>query len=451
MHTAVCTLREAHTNTVVDRSTFFAGLHFCTTLDFMQHEPIQGRPLYQANPRGIAGTTPGALGRDLWAEVNTVHILKEQHRFGAPDPDSQLLYDIVQLLWSEEILTHAEVQHIVETLNKRYTGSNGLATLLARNPKAIVLRNAARPALNLKLAKTHAVNTHKRIVMWRSTDTTATPCLGRKRTNEPLSSVVLTHLELQHPGKTGMMPTVMLFFEGCDYIFGPENRCPEAGWCNNNLATGVRLILHAEEPCDNPEQHIRVLRFPPVGIVVRPHGVTVNSAFSDGSVVPEGCIVVSQKTIKFPLALDGARGKAATPIPMLKYPRDHAAYPLDDPASIDTVISISRTGFPLNLGYCVSDYFSQGMSFKDLPFLMDIRPPHGPYKAGSLRVPITRPSSMKDVHLLAPLYTNDAEKAEVVRKWTALLRPVHALKDEMARLRTLHATTQVAYDLAHVT
>jgi hypothetical protein len=411
----------------------------------MQHEPVGGTPLYRANPSGLAGAGNDAMGRDWWAQIDTVHILREQHRFGAPDADSQLLYRIVQLLWSEDELPTDDIEFIVDTLNKRYTGAAGLASLLTRSPKAIVLRNNARPALNLKLAKTHAVNSKKRVVMWRASDTSSH--------NQLLSTAIMTHLELQEPAKTGKMPTVMLFFEGCDYIFGPDNRCPDALWCNNNLASGVRLILHDNEPDDNLDKNVRMLKYSPKGIVVRPHGNAISDAYCDGDVVPKGCLIVVPRDATFKVALDTPRGRNQNPAPvaMLKFPIGHALHPQDDPASVGTTIDIKRTGFPLAMGYAVTDYFSQGMSFKDLPFLMDLRPPpDGHYKAGSLRVPITRPSSMKDVHLLAPLFTTPAERSALVQKLKAVLRPNPARNQEMERLRGLHAATQHAYDAAHL-
>jgi len=67
----------------------FAGYHFVTTLDFLQHEPIGGKPLFyyaleqeKALQRAEVGVIPKDIrGHRLWEQLNVVIILTEQFRF----------------------------------------------------------------------------------------------------------------------------------------------------------------------------------------------------------------------------------------------------------------------------------------------------------------------------------------------------------------------------------
>jgi hypothetical protein len=490
-HRAVTAVRQQHGH-VFDNDAFFAGYHFVTTLDWLQHNPVTGLPLYaEVGPCGmtrLANEFGGdgaraAQGRALWKRVDTIHLLTQQHRFGSDDADSKALYDFVQLLWQTKALTRAEVEHIVDVLNDRVPTPDLLRELLSRSPKVIVLRNDMKPALNLRLAQTHAHNLGQRVVRWTCRDTTTT------------GGTLTTDLKLQMkgapPATTGKMPSQWLFFPGCSYVFY-ENTAPAALWVNNNMATGVSLILDKDEPPDDFSSAYRTLQHPPRGVVVRPAGgyAAASADSSDGAavVVPHGCVVVQPTRIKFSLKLEkpqvilhkdlvvpaGASALGAQPLAAVatigtapsrskvpvakkgvqkkvapkKGTRKVLATPLD-PATTASTVSIHRTGFAVHMGYAVTDFFSQGMSFRGDPFLMDLRPPPtGRFVAGSIRVAVTRPSSMADLHLLAPLYPpGDMQaRAVVVNQYMRTLAQNTPYNDEMTRLAIVAKDTRIAYD-----
>jgi hypothetical protein len=482
-------VRQQH-GFVCDGDAFFAGYHFATTLDWLQHNPVTGLPLYaDPGPCGMTRLANGfggdaaraAQGRALWKRVDTIHLLTEQHRFGSEDAQSKALYDFVQLLWQTKALTRAEVEHIVDVLNSRVPTPDLLRNLLARPPKVIVLRNDMKPALNLRLAQTHARNLGQRIVRWTCRDTSTT--------GATLAADIKLQMKGAPPASTGKMPSQWLFFPGCSYVFY-ENTAPAALWVNNNMATGVSLILNKDEPADDLSSAWRTLKHPPQGVVVRPAGGYAATICSDAEpvVVPRGCVVVQPKRIKFSLKLEkpqiilhrdtmtprGTSALVAQPlahasdlgtrlvkskalgvkkslqkkIPLKKGTPKFAATP-PDPDKTATTVSVSRTGFAMHMGYAVTDFFAQGMSFRGDPFLMDLRPPPtGRFVAGSIRVAVTRPSSMADLHLLAPLYPpgDMPARAVVVNQYMRALAPNTPYNNEMVRLASVAEGTRVAYD-----
>ena len=104
------------------------------------------------------------------------------------------------------------------------------------------------------------------------------------------------------------------------------------------------------------------------------------------------------------------------------------------------VIGVMRLGISLYMGYCGTDYFSQGISFKrDAYFLHLVA--SGKLTAGNFRVPLTRPSCIEDVRILAPLWTNDAEKESMIRRVMTAFQVVPSLVADMDRLQALHQAT----------
>lgn len=67
----------------------FAGYHFVTTLDFLQHEPINGHPLFHLRARTkeqlrraeVGYMAQSVKGHRLWSQIKSVVILTEQFRF----------------------------------------------------------------------------------------------------------------------------------------------------------------------------------------------------------------------------------------------------------------------------------------------------------------------------------------------------------------------------------
>ena len=108
---------------------------------------------------------------------------------------------------------------------------------------------------------------------------------------------------------------------------------------------------------------------------------------------------------------------------------------------VGETLTIERLGLILGLGYTFTDFFAQGLSFKQAAFFIHLWIHSGRLSAGNIRVPLTRPSSLDDLRLLAPLYNNPKEKEAIVVKFINAFKPDPAYVAEMARLKVLHDAT----------
>jgi hypothetical protein len=298
MNTAAIVRREA-TN-LANNSTFMAGYHFVTTLDFLQHQPIGGASLFSLsncsdNQLLSFGESLPIQGQKLWKQIDSAIILTDQHRFNTSTPGGKALWDLVQIMWStderwatDQAWARSTASSMLDIINSRVVKASEMPAFMARGPRAIVLRNEIKPALNLELAKNHARITNKRLFLWRSVDVEA----GTQRL---LSKAVLSTLDRQQPENTADMPTYMAFFDGCYYVF-EDSKFPDLCWVNNLCCVGKKICLDPREPPDDMSQPYRLLHYPPVSICVRPDGTTLGKLLDN---VPEHCLPVSRRKKTF--------------------------------------------------------------------------------------------------------------------------------------------------------
>ena len=101
-----------------------------------------------------------------------------------------------------------------------------------------------------------------------------------------------------------------------------------------------------------------------------------------------------------------------------------------------------RRGIPLAGGYAVTDFFAQGMSFKDACWLVDLRPPStGPFVRATALVMISRFADMHRLRLLAPLWDSTAHRTTVIARFHEALKPDPDLVRAMQRLHRLAEAT----------
>ena len=119
-----------------------------------------------------------------------------------------------------------------------------------------------------------------------------------------------------------------------------------------------------------------------------------------------------------------------------------------DSIEIVEELAIERIGLLLGLGYTFTDFFAQGVSFKTAAWFIHLFLTGRGNRlcAGNIRVPLTRPSSLDDVCLLAPLFSNAKEKEALVQKFISAFRPDPAYVAEMERLETLQRVTNASFD-----
>lgn len=247
---------------------------------------------------------------------------------------------------------------------------------------------------------------------WRTTDT-------RIKDRGPLPLHIRRVLETVPPSKVDDIPAINYFFEGIEYVL-TDNKAAAAHFVRNNHCIGVAMVLADDEPDDDLSQPYRLLRKPPRAMYVKPAGTDLGDIIGHG--VPPGCVPITPKSAKIKIKLPHA---------------------LELDGQMVDAVDIHRTGLPLGNGYAVTDYFAQGMNFRNDCWLLHLTPPPtGAFDRASLLVMLTRYSSMDDVKLLTPLWPtgNAAARKRVIQSFYKASQMDVDLVHELARLK--HASAQ---------
>lgn len=403
----------------------FGGYHVVCSGDFVQHQPPTGKPLFFGAahvPADKMGDWKALeqMGREAWKQFTSCVILKEQHRFPTDTEDGEKLYNMVNVLASEDQPSREACEKLCDSLNARAISQEELNEMLkTRVPRVVLLRNALRQPLNLQLALHQASLAQKRLIMWRCVDTSTTGA----RLSPELSAT------LDHVRSGGSeIAAVQAFYPGITYKF-VDNEFPQLGRVNNNTCTGVSIVLDPREAAhpDDGAGPCHVLRYMPFAIIVRPHGPELprlSELRLQG--VPAGCIPIVPQRHTFAVQL----------------PEKMRVF--EDKDDELSKLRVRRVGVSLDIANAVTDYFSQGMSFKGEPYLLHITPPPtGKLLRANLLVPVSRPSVYSQLRLLAPLWPpgDGAARARVVDRVHRALAVDPHYKAEMNRLRSLAADT----------
>ena len=137
------------------------GYHIVMTGDFLQHQPVGEKSLFSyggfssqallrlqaqvpknvAKPKAMGALAKSILGHNLWQLMDTVVILKEQHRFSNATPGGRMLWDLVQRMWDfRTAFTRQDALTLLEAIQARVVKESEMEAFLARSPRAIVLR-----------------------------------------------------------------------------------------------------------------------------------------------------------------------------------------------------------------------------------------------------------------------------------------------------------------------
>ncbi len=112
-------------------------------------------------------------------------------------------------------------------------------------------------------------------------------------------------------------------------------------------------------------------------------------------------------------------------------------------------VAFDRTTIPLGAGYAVTDYFAQGMSFKEEYWLAHLTPPPGRARLqrSSVYVSLTRFARMSKFLALAPLWTEDDASArdDVISKFHDAAQVDPELVADVKRLEALSVETLQRY------
>lgn len=111
-------------------------------------------------------------------------------------------------------------------------------------------------------------------------------------------------------------------------------------------------------------------------------------------------------------------------------------------------LSVMRSAFDFGYAYAVTDYHTQGQSFKKEPLVMHINPPPDRHlKRPNLMVPISRHPRMSAINMLVALWRayDVAARDAIIDVFNERARVVDDLASEIRRLQSLTAQTKLKY------
>lgn len=180
----------------------------------------------------------------------------------------------------------------------------------------------------------------------------------------------------------------------------------QLGRARTMFCSGRGVLLDPREPPDTGEGSVWQLQHLPLGIFVQPANRTE-------------LVLITPKT---------------TGVAHLDLPQ-----PVEVRGKTLNHINVRRRGIPLREGYVVTDFFIQGMSFKHDCWLLHINPPPtGPLLGSSVLVCVSRYPTAAELHLLAPLFHDEASKEKVVQAFQRALTKSKDIIADTQRLRRLH-------------
>jgi hypothetical protein len=403
---------------------YMAGLHYIRSGDLNQLPCIGQDTVYvgaHAEQQGAAPSSP----RLLVLAFNTAFFLTTQHRATAGDEDGQKLMRIWQLFsrtdQPDAATLRTEVEKVCDDLQARVC--TDLTPLVDTGLKVVVMRNALRAAMARSLSASRAIQQRKRLAVWYSDDSLD----GVSAKSLPWLQTVLT--DPTQDAEKGV-EAMGMFFKGCEYLF-IDNDAQAVGRVNNNLCIGEELCIDPREPPDDPTKPYRLLRYMPKGMYVRPHKTNLTGAAAIGHGTPPGCI---------PLLPDCTATRSFR-LPEYRTLREGTS-PVNN-------VKVKRKGFPVRLAAAVTDYWAQGVSFKEDTWACDLRPPPsgGGIKRASVVVIPSRFKSYSRLHLTAPLWPEGDREArrKVVDAYMVAAQMDKNLRAELLRLRRLDVESRARY------
>jgi hypothetical protein len=300
------------------------------------------------------------------------------------------------------------VTQLCEELQRRAVPD--LGALAPLDPHVLVLRNRVRADLNRVLATHRANQQGQRMVFWWSRDTVqGVPVRGAKLRAE-LQGLPATSTE--------DMGALNYFFPGMHYLFAStEQDQLEVNWTKNTRCVGRKIILHPDELDDDLSQPYRVLQHLPLAVYVEPAGCDLQG-LQCGPHAPPNCVPVTPRKVTF----KHAWGKGS--------------------------VKVERTGLLLGDAYAVTDFYIQGMSFKDECWLLHLNVPPAGLREQLLRasvlVALTRFKDLPSCRLVALLWRpgNERERQHVISKFMAATTTDPDLIHCMQQLRLKAAATR---------
>ncbi|KXZ42507.1 hypothetical protein GPECTOR_140g683 [Gonium pectorale] len=261
----------------------------------------------------------------------------------------------------------------------------------------------------------------KRVMRFRALDSLFNEGrLGKTETGRPAGGHLAYHASQLPVEALGDLLPDILYFEGAIYTL-QENANPDAGHCRNSTVVATGILLDPREPPDTRSGEVWDLEYLPLAVFVRPESVRLDNLAP--GVFPDGSIPIVPTTsagvqLSFPEGVDLGDGRGTV-----------------------TSVKLRRTNLPLSDGYVVTDYFAQGLSFGNEPWVVDLTPAPSNTCAPSIKqaavyVMLSRFRSLATVRLLRPLFREGPASPQQV-----------GLPSFDETVKAFHAATSLAPDL----
>lgn len=313
-------------------------------------------------------------------------------------------------------------------LNARAIGMPGMPTSLADprfvRSKFVLKRHSQIHHVVTSEIGARAQNEHQRLVKFFPVDL----AFHGKNDQVLLPEGVQNALRNQPMTSDEKIPHVPFVYHGMEAIHRsnpvrPDNRSVagtanvDLGWTTNNACRVLGLILDEREPPDDrTDPECWELQYLALGIVVEPlesfpEGTPpvnnyLRELFPDS---PHAYIVPpTSQSIKFNVPMRLRRNQSDG----------------------EKKMPIHRTGFKLTPAIGATDFFSQGLSFRNMSIIIDLRIPPGNANAAADLVILSRATTLDDIYLMHELWPRDDEKAR--EDFMAEIRRRYKLDEDIA-------------------
>jgi hypothetical protein len=348
------------------------------------------------------------------------------------NPDGLALHRLVEPFGRCTPVAREAVERLADALNDRVI--KGFEDLGEKPAHVAVTRNKLRAPINMRIALHEAQRRGVRPIFWRSQDSVVSYATAngkdashawKPKTAELPPEICAAIAELP-ASECDWIGSFNMFFPGIEYL-AADSDAPHAGRSKNNRCIGRRLVLHPKEPPLDESGDIVMLQYLPSAIIVEPEDSSIGDACSAHSDdVPHGCIPIAPRATSHSI-------RVALPKPVAIPGTPHEA----------TSVTFTRKGIPLDDGYCVTDYFCQGVSFGSECWIIHAAQPPGRHGLSrtSLYVLTTRYAALSHVRVLAPLWNTPEERESYIDALLQSSQMDQDLAREFQRLDALWETT----------
>jgi hypothetical protein len=267
--------------------------------DLLQHSPVRGYPLYThtfKTKKNKPVLQADKEGQRLWRTFTAVHWLTKQWRQDDSEGGKKLQEHLRLFNGTyadlEPAALRQKVTQLCEDLQGRALSERGLdithPPFLENEMRVVVLRNALRHPLAVRILQHQARFKGERVMIWKAVDRYGD---GTRLSEADQQAVLAAHAQdTERLDST----TVYYYNARCTFI---DNELPQQGHSKNCFGRMQIVYLHDKEPQDDLSQPYRALKYLPKAVVIKPE-----------SGDPDFRVVLTPQTKKFTLNVPGKGG-----------------------------------------------------------------------------------------------------------------------------------------------